>query len=88
MTKMIVRKKVVVNRVDFNQAIFDFLKKKVKLTSKQFDYQFLNGTVPDSEMWSKVQIEWEDSAQPTSNWVFLVDIECFAAVKCISVGWL
>jgi len=35
-----------------------------------------------------VLLEWEDSAQPKPNWVFVSDVENPNIVKCISVGWL
>jgi len=35
-----------------------------------------------------VLAEWEDSAQPKSNWVFLSDFEKPEIIKCVSVGWL
>jgi len=35
-----------------------------------------------------VLIEWDDSAQPKPNWVFLSHIETPEIVKCVSVGWL
>ena len=35
-----------------------------------------------------VFVEWEDSAQPVSNWSYLADIEEASAVVCASVGWL
>ena len=33
-------------------------------------------------------IEWEDSAQPTSEWAFLASFEPPSIVRCVSVGWL
>lgn len=35
-----------------------------------------------------VIVEWEDSAQPKPNWMFLSDFEAPEIVKCVSVGWL
>ena len=35
-----------------------------------------------------VLINWEDSAQPTPAWQYLIDYEPPAAIKCTSVGWL
>ena len=35
-----------------------------------------------------VFVEWEDSAQPTSNWQHLGDYEPQSVVRCVSVGWL
>ena len=35
-----------------------------------------------------VMIEWEDSAQPMSNWAYLSALDTSAAVRCVSVGWL
>ena len=35
-----------------------------------------------------VMIEWEDSAQPLPNWLYLADFEAGRAVLCTSVGWL
>lgn len=35
-----------------------------------------------------VFVEWEDSAQPISNWQFLADYEPHPTVKCVTVGWL
>ena len=35
-----------------------------------------------------VLIEWEDSAQPKPNWVFLSEFEAPEIVKCMSVGWM
>lgn len=34
-----------------------------------------------------VHVEWEDSAQPISNWVW-IDEHATKAVRCISVGYL
>ena len=33
-------------------------------------------------------IEWEDSAQPVPNWVYLSDIGDRSTIICVSVGWL
>lgn len=35
-----------------------------------------------------VVIEWEDSAQPVSNWAWLDDHTWGEVVKCRSAGWL
>lgn len=35
-----------------------------------------------------VMVEWEDSTQPISGWVWLEDQSCGYVVKCRSVGWL
>ena len=35
-----------------------------------------------------VMVEWEDSAQPTSSWVFLSDFTEPTVIRCVSVGWL
>jgi len=35
-----------------------------------------------------VLLEWEDSAQPKPEWVFMSDIDDPDIVKCMSVGWL
>ena len=35
-----------------------------------------------------VMIEWEDSAQPTSEWAFLASLEPSSIIRCASVGWL
>lgn len=35
-----------------------------------------------------VLLEWEDSAQPRSNWGFVSDLENPEIIKCASVGWL
>ena len=35
-----------------------------------------------------VFVEWEDSLQPISNWMFLSDFTDKDAIKCVTVGWL
>lgn len=35
-----------------------------------------------------VLVEWEDSAQPTSNWRYLDDPPALEVIQCISVGWV
>lgn len=35
-----------------------------------------------------VLVEWEDSAQPTSNWRYLNDVPALEVIQCVSVGWL
>ena len=35
-----------------------------------------------------VLVEWEDSAQPISQWMWLSRCDDVAAVHCYSVGWL
>ena len=35
-----------------------------------------------------VMVEWVDSAQPTSEWEFLSEVEFKRIVNCSSVGWL
>ena len=35
-----------------------------------------------------VLVEWEDSAQPKPNWMFLSEFQSPEIVKCVSVGWL
>lgn len=35
-----------------------------------------------------VIVEWEDSAQPTSHWVFLSEFGTPSIIRCASVGWL
>jgi hypothetical protein len=35
-----------------------------------------------------VFIEWEDSAQPISNWQYLADFVPQPVIRCASVGWL
>jgi hypothetical protein len=35
-----------------------------------------------------VLIEWEDSAQPVSDWLWLSHCDEFSCVICQSVGWL
>jgi hypothetical protein len=35
-----------------------------------------------------VFIEWEDSAQPISNWQYLADFTPHPVIRCVSVGWL
>ena len=35
-----------------------------------------------------VLIEWEDSAQPIPNWLYLSNFEASSGVQCMSVGWL
>lgn len=35
-----------------------------------------------------VMVEWEDSAQPTSSWVFLSAFIEPTVIRCVSVGWL
>lgn len=33
-------------------------------------------------------VEWEDSAQPTSNWSYLSNPPELEIIQCVSVGWL
>jgi hypothetical protein len=35
-----------------------------------------------------VLIEWEDSAQPVSEWRYLDDLGSLSVVRCLSVGFL
>ena len=35
-----------------------------------------------------VQIEWEDSRQPISEWRYLADYVNPSVVSCLSAGWL
>ena len=35
-----------------------------------------------------IKIDWEDSRQPVSEWLYLEDYEKPSAVICQSIGWL
>lgn len=35
-----------------------------------------------------VMVEWQDSAQPISSWIYLSDVPEPRIVECVSVGWL
>lgn len=35
-----------------------------------------------------VFVEWEDSAQPISNWSYLASFDPSGTIRCASVGWL
>lgn len=35
-----------------------------------------------------VLVEWEDSAQPTSSWMYLNNVPALEIIQCVSVGWI